>query len=135
MSVNFSDLLPTPAKVELPNGKSFEVSGLSLEQVAALMATNFEVIATFMVGDTLDFKAFVLKSPEVAASVIAAGADAHGQEESIRKLPFQVQLDALSQIWNLTVPDVKKLKELLAGATAALNENAGPAKIALSEKS
>lgn len=123
MSIDFADLLPAPAEIALPNGKTFPVRGLTLEQVSYLMATNFEVLTTFMVGDTINFKAFALKSPELAAHAIALGADAIGQEDNIRKLPFQVQLDALMQIWSLTVPDVKKLKELLSGATTALNES------------
>lgn len=121
--VDFSVLIPPPVKVFVGQ-KSFEVSGLTMEHISKLLRDNFDLITTFMEGDTIDFKAMAISAPELVAMIIAMASDAEGQEQSIKKLPFVSQVEALKSIWELTVPDVKKLKELLSGV-ATLNKSLG----------
>ena len=124
MQVNFADLLPAPVAITVSEGKAFPVHGLPLSHVSVLLQENSDILMSFLDGDTVNFRQMALKSPELASKVIAMGADAVGQEEIISRLPLQVQLDALSTIWKLTVPDLGKLKELLSGVITALEEKA-----------
>ena len=111
--VKFKDLLPMPVLVNMESG-SFEVHGLNLADVSKLMSLHFDTIASFINGDAIDFKSLAIQSPDVVAEIIAMASDAKVQEYDIKRLPFLSQVEALKTIWDLTVPDVKKLTELLS---------------------
>lgn len=121
MAVVIKDLLPKPVQVSVGSG-TIEVSGLCMDDIVELIETHRENLAQFFTKDNVDASGMILSAPQMVAEIIAMGADARGQEVDILKLPAASQIEALLAIWNLTVPDLKKLKESLLGVVAALSK-------------
>lgn len=125
MSVRIADLLPKPVQVDTGNGM-LEVRGLTLEQlVLLLMVHKNELVAYLNADGEPNLGDLLLKSPVMAAEIIAAAAGAEGQEDDIRKFPMSVQLTALAEIWTLSVPDVKKLTGVVQRLTREVREAQG----------
>ena len=109
MSVNMADLLPGGKEVEVSPGKKLMVYALTLEQIGLLIQSYEADVREMLTAATPDFAKILSTAPALAVSIIAMGADALGQEAIIRKFPAMVQIEMLLDIWELTVPDGKKL--------------------------
>lgn len=131
MGINLVDLLPPKKPVPLPWGGALEVGGLDLDQVALLMSENGDNLLEAFVGEVVDYKALVKSSPKLVAQIICMASGTEGQEDVARKFPLQTQVEMLTAIWKETVPDVKKLVDLLSTAAARLNEGKTAATSAL----
>lgn len=117
MAIKIADLLPSPRKVPTGNG-DLEVRGLSLEQTSNLLTEYSTELMQFFGGENVDFKGLVIASPGIVAEVICLASDAVGQEDDARRFPVHVQIAAMTAIWEETIPDIKKLSELLSTALA-----------------
>lgn len=130
-------------KVDLPGGKSFAVRGLSLIDIAPLIAGRRKQIEAFftryakkaglrknvstdMVIDAgMDLLSI---APELAAEIIASAADTPHLAAKVSKLPLTAQMEALEKIGRLTFdaaggPEkfVAALGRLVGGTTDLLS--------------
>lgn len=123
MAVKISDLLPKKTAIDIAPGVALEVGPINLQGITALI-TNFREPLTALVssstGGRPDFAILVQSAPDMIIAMIAMGADAVGQEDDIAKLPFGVQVTAAAAIWEVSVPDVKKLLNVLSTVLAQL---------------
>lgn len=120
---NIEDLFPAPSSVTV-NGKDFPVQALNLEQVALLLSSyKFDLLLAFSdsVSGELNFPALVGTAPNMVSEVISYGLGL-GLESAQRakQLPLMTQISILEKVWDLTVPEPKKLYGLLFGAMAGL---------------
>lgn len=114
----------------LYEGGSFEVRGVSLPDVAAMITGHREAvdrIATVIrVRDQLNLDDLtavieimidvIKESPYLAADIICSCADEPDAYASAFRLPLTVQIEALRTIGELTFADAVALKKLLADA-------------------
>lgn len=119
MSVVIADLLPQPVSVELGRG-TVEARGLSLNEIVPLIEKYKDDLAPFFSDDKPNAEYMLSKAPRMAADIIALGINAVGQEDDIMKMPAAAQINCLTAIWNLSVPDVKKLRESLLTVVASV---------------
>lgn len=119
MSVDLSALLPAPKTIDLGRG-AVAVYGLNITHIGQLLRENSDELMKFLAGGEPDIVALVTILPDVAVKLIAMGLDCVGQEETIKKIPLATQIDILIDIWELSVPDVKKLKARLGGLSDVL---------------
>jgi len=115
--VKISDLLQKPEPIEVSPGKWLEVNALSMEQIVRLFWVYQEsFLAVYAAGQQVEpnYETLLVSAPDIVADIIAYGSGAVGQQADIKKLPGTVQLIALASIWNMSVPDPKKLKESLS---------------------
>jgi hypothetical protein len=121
MAVIIKDLLPPPRIVQVGEGH-LAVRGLRLDETIALLTKEEykSSLATFFSGENLNFTLLVAQAPDMVATVIALGADAVGQEEDIKLLPVGTQVEAVTAVWEMSVPSVKKLSESLQRVSVGL---------------
>jgi hypothetical protein len=116
--MGLKDLKIEKREIVAPSGK-FEVRGLTLNDIVMLLKLNPETTNALFSGATT-IEQILVNSPEFCASIIAYAADEPGEAGMVSKLPLQVQLKALQDVWELTVLDedefVKMLRSLAAGA-------------------
>lgn len=116
MAVKISDLLPKKTSIDTGNG-NLEVGAITLQGITTLIQNYrdpiMQLIATGSKGNP-DFSVLVVSAPNMIRDMIAMGADAVGQEDDIEKLSFSVQAIAAAKIWEVSVPDVKKLISVLS---------------------
>lgn len=125
MPVKISDLLPKRIEIEVGNGK-MDVGPINLESIVKLIQ-NFRdpilhLITTGSKG-TPDYSGMLAQSPAMVVQLIAMGADAVGQEDDIAKLPFGVQVTAAATIWEASVPEPKKLVDVLSAVMGQMRPN------------
>jgi hypothetical protein len=107
------DIVPVTVPVKVGDKQEFQVSGISVQQLSSLLTTNkTEVNALITSG--MDIKSAVLEYPEFVARMIAMASGDEGAIEQAKALPMGVQIDALSTIWELTIPDPSVVGKLLA---------------------
>jgi len=136
MGVKISELLPKPVDVDAGTG-TFQVRALNMKELVQLILDHRDgMVALFDGGMGGDLSRFVDEAPDLARDIIALSAGVSDPEEveAIEQLPGTVQLVAMLEIWRLTVPQPKKLIELLSALrtqvekakVVAENQKAGP---------
>lgn len=125
MGVKISQFVAPPQLVEVEEGRGFTVRALDLTALAQLINDHREdMVALYDAGSATPprLQEFVSRAPLVVRDVIAAGADVTDPEEIVAcgRLPVTVQIDALFTIWNLTVPNPKKLEAVLSAVNDAI---------------
>lgn len=125
MAVKIRDLLPPPRTIDVGYGKMLEVRGLRLDETIKLMEKHHDSLSVFFGGEQLDFTLLIAKSPDMVAEIIGITADAVGQEEDIKLLPLGAQVEAITAVWEMSVPSVKKLSESLRRVSSGLAEVRG----------
>lgn len=136
---------PATEEVGLPDGDTFAVRGLSLEDIAILLREHYEPIkalfdeyvgeasvqgvsvATGELADIDDLEEVMLNSLQIApalmADVIARAADEPKLVSVIRRLPAGTQIEALEKILKLTLSaegGLEKLAETVTRLTGSL---------------
>ena len=129
MKIRIADLLPEPKQVAVGNNKYLEVRGLTLVEITNLLGRYQDLLVMFIDGGALKPEQLIAQAPDMVAEIIAIAADAKDELEDVKKLPFATQVEAVSTVWELSVPDVKKLIESLSRVAAALKEGNKPPKI------
>jgi hypothetical protein len=114
-----TDLFPLRAEVELVQEKpKIPIRPLPLETIVLLLANYKDgMLALYNESqkDNPQYEALLVALPELVADVICAGADdLKDQRESVMLLPPGPKLQLLAAIWELSVPDPKKLIESLS---------------------
>ena len=122
-----SDYSPPHATVTLPGGKSFDVRGLSLDDLTQLLTLHRDdFMAAIALFDTksdqpAEFALELVKVvPDLVASAVALAADEPGARAVVRKLPGPLLLDTIMQVGQLTFTDEGALPKFLANLTALL---------------
>lgn len=121
--VKISDLIPKPREVEVSTGNFLVVNPLTLEQIVNLFWIYQEAfLSVYAAGqqEKPDYTTLLMTAPRMVADIIAKATGAEGQEEDLLRLPGTVQLTALTAIWEISVPDPKKLLESLSGVMESL---------------
>ncbi len=117
---------PATEQIDLPNGESFVVRGLSLEDITVLLRTHYDTAAALFdkyVGEAAqtaadaalpeadfglgDMRSVVLDAlqaaPGMIADVIARAADAPDDAPHVRRFPLGVQVAAVEAVIRLTL--------------------------------
>jgi hypothetical protein len=114
MAISIKDLVPATRVVNLGRGDA-PVYSLDVAQVANLLINHGEELnAFFTEGAKPDFAALLAVMPSVAMQLIAMGLRAEGQEEDVKSIPLASQVEVLINVWELSVPDLGKLKARLS---------------------
>lgn len=119
-AVVIKDLLPQPRQIALGGDKTVSVRGITLQETIVLLDAYKGPLMAFFGAKDLDFGALAISAPEMVAKVIGMGLDAQGQEDDIRKMPLQMQVDILTEVWEQSVPNVRKLLASLGRASESL---------------
>ena len=140
--------VPETASVYLPDGNSFAVRGLSLEDISILLRTHYAPIKMLFdkyAGQSAllgvaqaateepvglgSLEAVALEMIQVApgllADAIALAADEPGEAATVRKLPASNQVDAAEKIILLTLKaegGLEKLVETVSRLTASVTD-------------
>lgn len=129
---NIADLLPLPVEVNIGRG-NIAVRGLTLEELARVVLIYGKPLAQLLEsaqGEGMpDYTGIVAAAPEMVVHLIAMASDTEGQEEMIRKIPGAAQIECLKAIFDLTVPDPKKLYSLLLDVSEKVKSAKPPAGI------
>ena len=131
MGVKISQLMPPPRRVELGDG-SFEVRGLTLQEIVNVLVVYQGAFLPFLsptqqptdekkvngsdpASEPANFSLLIATSPLMVRDIIclAAGIDDDEEIKAVERLTAEVQLLALKEIWELTVPNPKKLHDLV----------------------
>jgi len=105
------DIVPVQQQVKVGD-QSFGVSGLSVEHLSILLGTNKTELSQLM-NSGLDLKTTVLQYPDFVATIITmASGDADAKEQA-KALPLGVQIEALTKIWEQTIPDPAVMGKML----------------------
>lgn len=106
-----------------PSGESIEVRGLTLRDIAALLARFPEVLTMFKGGD-IDLTALLAAAPGAAAAIMAAGAGHVGNpaaEDICAALSVEYQTNVLIKIGELTFPGgIGPFAERMAALSSSL---------------
>ena len=102
-------VLPTE-EVQLPDGSTFAVRGLSLEDITTLISKHGPVLEQFFrrYADNQDANpmevgmGLIEQAPALVAQIIAIAADEPDAADRVRKFPLTVQQDALEKLGKLT---------------------------------
>jgi len=127
-NVKIEDLIPKDVQVEVSPGKFLNIRPLELQEMMTLFIGAQDLFMNLYAavqapGTTYQkLSPLLLAAPEFVANVIAAATDSVGQEKAIRRLPAAVQLIAVHECWRLSVPEPKKLGELLSVVTGELRK-------------
>lgn len=119
MAVKIRDLVPEKREVKFGSGV-LPLRGLKLPEIVALLVKHKEEVAPFFSGQQMDFGPMFVGLPSVVAEIIALSADAQGQEADILEMPAPDVIEALMAVWEISIPNVKKLVELIASAAKQL---------------
>lgn len=126
------DLIPVPKTVKFGK-KEAKVAGLALEDVVLVLEKHKDALSASFAGDKPDFLKLAKTSPDLVAEVICLSLGSVGQEADAKKLPMHMQVEILIAIWEETVPDLKKITELLSGVMGQLKESGKPEPQALTK--
>ena len=119
--VNFAELMAPPTVI--PFGTStIEVRGVALEELASLLTRYKEKVLPFFVSANINYSELLLTAPDMVAEMIAIASDSPGEEPNIKKFPAADQIEALTAIFKMSVPDLGKLEESLSGLVATLTK-------------
>jgi len=133
---SLADLRLPTAKIEVPNTEaSFEVRGLSLADISALMETHGQAlngIYVEQIGDAdgnLDAghiaQTLMRTAPSAVSAIICIAAGEPEAEETVAQLPVPVQVEALVQIARLTFHSEEALGNLIATVISAASSTTG----------
>ncbi|TXH43941.1 MAG: hypothetical protein E6Q97_33430 [Desulfurellales bacterium] len=138
MGVKISALLPKPARVDVSDEAAVEVYPLTLREITQLIVDHRDgMVVLFNGAQNGDFSQVVDQFPLLVRDLIAKAIRVEESEEIalIPSMPGGTQVALLLEAWRLTVPQPKKLAELLSMALGQLQElgivpqpNAAPAR-------
>ncbi len=122
MGIKVSDLFAISRVIKV-SGKSIEIHPLSLEQIIKLLTIYREdIIMMFSdsVNGELNMVTMVVTAPRLVADIISYGINAEDQVDDIMKLPGFTQVEILAEVWKISIPEPKKLLNLLSEAMAGM---------------
>ena len=118
------DIGELKSEIKLPNGKSFDVWGLSLEDLVVLLKDHSKELGKLFNGE-VDINTVTAEAPELAYSIIAVAAKEPDNVDYVRKLGAGLQAEALEAIWDLTIPNEEALGKLVNRLIAASQKYQG----------
>lgn len=129
MAVKISELLPPKEKIEICPGATLDIGAINLMGITKLIKEFSEPLGKLVsssTGGQPDFSELLATAPDMVAAMIAMGADAEGQEDDIKLLPFGAQVTAAARVWELSVPEPKKLLSVLSTVLGQLKPVSQP---------
>lgn len=113
--ISLLDVMPVPRKVSTGNG-DLVVKGLDLQSIAILISEHGTLLGELLSNESVDFSKIVVTAPDLVATIICMATNTEGEEAIAKSFPVWLQIEALTAIWEETVPDLKKLTSLLSEA-------------------
>jgi len=128
--VKIAELAQLSRPVDISETQQIMVRALNLREMVTLFVESQDVFlplyAMSLEGKTSSVEAFgpfLLSAPEVVAKIIAMATDEPDTTDIIQtRMPATVQLIALAEIWEASVPDKKKASQLLSEVTKLLQK-------------
>src|SRR5258708_840675 len=121
------DIAPASEKVQVGEHE-VDCYGISAKGVAYLLG-RFPDLQKMMQGEQVGTEQLVALAPDAVSAIIAAGTGCPGDkkaEQAAERLPVAVQLELLSAILRLTLPDgVRPFVDKLTALTAELDAVSG----------
>ena len=118
--MKLSDLVPTPERLEISTG-DIELKGLTVQNLGVLLDEYKDEILSMLGGsENVDLAALVASCPPMIAKVICMSSNQPGQEEFAAQLALQDQIDIITKVVELSVPNAKKLVQSLSAASKAM---------------
>lgn len=112
-----SDLIATTQEVEISEGNFVPARPLMLTEIATLVIRYKEsFLALYNESQSLDpnYPLVLAAVPDMVTDIIVMGCELEDQRETVKALPPAVQLQLIASVWELSVPDAKKLVESLS---------------------
>ena len=128
-TIKLSDLANRTRPVDVSETEQIEVRALNLREIITLFVDEKDAfLPLYSAG--LDGKVtveqlgpFLLTSPALVARIIAMASDEPESAPDVEKnMAATVQLIALSEIWQISIPDQKKARQLLSEVTSLLQK-------------
>lgn len=126
-TVKIADLAQLSRPVDISDDQQILVRALNLREIVTLFVESREMFLPLYTAGVEgkvspeDLGPFLMTAPEVVAKIIAMATDEPESAAQVEKhMPATVQLIALSEIWQASVPDQKKARQLLSEVTALL---------------
>lgn len=121
--MSLRDLVDRKTQVDGGGGVSFEVRGLSLEDLVVLLEDHKEALVTiFASPEGTDFEELLQRFPRFISAAIAFAADEPELVEQVNKLPIGIQLRAIEAVWELSSLDIEALGKLATSLTDGLGK-------------
>jgi hypothetical protein len=111
------DLVAVEERVEVAPGVMLPVKPLTLKQIIQLVLIYKEAAIMLYNEATKsepNYPSVLAAVPSLVADVICMGTGTEGQEKDASSMPPGTQLQLIAAIWELSVPDAKKLIESLS---------------------
>lgn len=128
-TVKIADLAQLSRPVDISDDQQIMVRALTLREMISLFIESREVfLPLYAAGiegktDAETLGPFLLSAPDIVAKIIAMASDEPETAPLIeQKMAATVQLIALSEIWQVSVPDQKKARLLLSEVTSLLQK-------------
>jgi hypothetical protein len=128
-TVKIADLAQLSRPVDISDDQQIMVRALNLREMITLFIESREVfLPLYAAGiegktDAETLGPFLLSAPDIVAKIIAMGSDEPESAPIIeQKMAATVQLIALAEIWQISVPDQKKARLLLSEVTNLLQK-------------
>lgn len=128
-TIKIADLAQLSRPVDVSETQQIMVRPLNLREMVQLFVDSREVFlplyAAGIEGNVSveQLAPFLLTAPQVVARVIAMATDEPESAPVVEQnMPATVQLIALSEIWQASVPDKKKASQLLSEVTKVLQK-------------
>lgn len=122
------DLIPQPRTVEFKHGK-LTLHPLTLEDIIMVLQTGHADDMTKMMEGQVNLPQLLKDAPAFACKLVALSAGEPDEWNTVRKLPFAVQLVALETVWDLCSVEgdllgklVLRIAEGLEGLNAILKQ-------------
>jgi len=112
-----SDLIATTQEVEVSEGHFVPVRPLMLTEIATLVIRykdSFIALYNESQSDEPNYPLVLAAVPAMVTDIICMGAELEDQRETVAALPPGTQLQLIASVWELSVPDAKKLVESLS---------------------
>lgn len=141
-TIKIADLAQLNRPVDVAEDQQILLRPLNLREIVQLFIDSREVFLPLYAAGlegkmTAEaFAPFLISAPDVVARIIAMASDDPASAPVVeQRMAATVQLIALSEIWQMSVPDQKKAKQLLSEVTALLQKLSAESENAIQQTS
>ena len=123
MAVRIRDLLPVGGSVEWGTG-TLSIRGLELTQITLLTGKYTKTVASLLSNGKEELLPLILRdAPDFVTDVICMAANIDDEDkELVSKFTVGDQITAVMEVWRLTVPQPKKLRDWLSALNLELQK-------------
>ena len=108
------DLVVPKSVITLSEGQSFEVRGITLTDLSAMLDHDYDAVAALFLGD-VKIEEALRQTPTLIHIMIAHCAGEPDEVEKVASLPIGIQVEALVKLWELSTLDPDELGNVMRG--------------------